>query len=72
VPPIFGLIERLGRVSQSEMDRTFNNGLGFVLVIAQARAHRVLEELRRRRTGACLIGSVTSGECGLAYVAGNA
>src|SRR6266851_2509379 len=30
VPPIFDLIARLGKIAQSEMDRTFNNGLGMV------------------------------------------
>lgn len=67
VPPIFGLIERLGRVSRAEMDRTFNNGIGFVLVVAQARASQVLADLRRRRTGAVVIGDVTRGEHGLVY-----
>ncbi len=67
VPPIFGLIERLGRVPRAEMDRTFNNGIGFVLVVGRTRAARVLAELRRQRTGAVLIGSIERGEHGLAY-----
>lgn len=67
VPPIFGLIERLGRVPRAEMDRTFNNGIGFVLVVARARAIRVLADLRRRRTGAVVIGTVERGDHGLVY-----
>jgi phosphoribosylformylglycinamidine cyclo-ligase len=67
VPPIFGLIERLGSVSRPEMDRTFNNGVGFVLVVAKARAERVLADLRRRRTGACRIGTIAKGERGLTF-----
>lgn len=67
VPPIFGLIERLGRVPRAEMDRTFNNGIGFVLVVAHARASQVLADLRRRRTGALVIGDVARGEHGLVY-----
>lgn len=32
VPPIFGLVQELGNVSEKEMCRTFNNGIGFVLI----------------------------------------
>jgi phosphoribosylformylglycinamidine cyclo-ligase len=67
VPPIFGLIQRLGGIAQREMDRTFNNGVGFVLVVAAAEADRVLAHLRRRRTGAVRIGSVARGARGLEY-----
>ncbi|MBP1690200.1 MAG: phosphoribosylformylglycinamidine cyclo-ligase [Deltaproteobacteria bacterium] len=68
VPPIFGLIERLGRVPRAEMDRTFNNGVGFVLIVAAARAARVLAHLRKRRTGACVIGSIARGTRGLTFI----
>lgn len=68
VPPIFPLIQRLGNVAPAEMDRTFNNGVGFVLVVAAKDADRVLARLRARRTGACRIGVVARGPRGLAYV----
>jgi phosphoribosylformylglycinamidine cyclo-ligase len=32
-PPIFGLVRRLGRVSEQEMLGTFNMGLGMILVV---------------------------------------
>jgi phosphoribosylformylglycinamidine cyclo-ligase len=67
VPPIFSLIERLGAVPRGEMDRTFNNGIGFVLVVARARVDRVLAELGRRRAGARVIGAVVAGERGLSF-----
>jgi len=67
VPPIFDLIERLGHVSRAEMDRTFNNGVGFVLVVAAARAERVLAHLQRRRAGARVIGAVERGPRGLTF-----
>jgi phosphoribosylformylglycinamidine cyclo-ligase len=66
-PAIFDLIERLGRVSRAEMDRTFNNGVGFVLVVAAARAEQVLAHLRRRRTGAFVLGTIERGERGLRF-----
>jgi phosphoribosylaminoimidazole (AIR) synthetase len=49
------------------MDRTFNNGIGYVLVVAAAQAERVLAHLRRRRTGACRIGAIVRGPRGLTF-----
>ena len=59
VPPIFDLIERSGRVSRVEMDRTFNNGLGMIGVVPPAEADAVIAQLRRMRTPAYLVGEVT-------------
>jgi phosphoribosylformylglycinamidine cyclo-ligase len=67
-PPIFGLIERLGRVPRAEMDRTFNNGIGFVLVVARASAERVIAHLRRSRLRPVVIGEVVRGTPGLDFV----
>jgi hypothetical protein len=33
VPPVFGLIQKIGGVAQPEMDGTFNMGLGMILVV---------------------------------------
>lgn len=68
IPPIFSLIEKLGNVPRDEMDRTFNNGVGFVLVLQASHAARALAHLRKLRTGACVIGTVARGARGLAFV----
>jgi phosphoribosylformylglycinamidine cyclo-ligase len=67
-PPIFSLIERLGRVSRREMDRTFNNGIGFVLVVARAAAESVVARLRGQRLRPAVIGEVVRGKPGLDFV----
>jgi len=67
VPPIFALIERLGRVPRGEMDRTFNNGIGFVLVVAAGAAERVMERLRHARLGPARIGEIVRGAPGLDF-----
>src|SRR5262249_4223461 len=41
IPPIFRFIQELGSIEQSEMDRTFNNGLGMVAIVARGDADRV-------------------------------
>ncbi len=59
VPGIFTLLQRLGDVQRDEMFRTFNMGIGFVLVVGANDASRVLAALRRRREPAYVIGEVT-------------
>ncbi len=67
-PPIFTLIARLGRVSQREMDRTFNTGIGFVLVVARAAADAVVAHFRARRLRPAVIGEIVRGTPGLDFV----
>ena len=40
-PPIFNLLQRLGDISEEEMYRTFNMGIGFALVVAPGGADTV-------------------------------
>ncbi|OGQ23902.1 MAG: phosphoribosylformylglycinamidine cyclo-ligase [Deltaproteobacteria bacterium RIFCSPHIGHO2_02_FULL_60_17] len=68
VPPIFDLIQRFGGVSQAEMDRTFNNGLGIILVIGKREADRVGRALKKMGEKWYLIGEVRKGERGVAFV----
>jgi phosphoribosylglycinamide formyltransferase-1 len=66
---VFGLIERLGHVSRTGMDKTFNNGIRVrAEVVAAARADRVLDHLRQRRVSARRIGVVARGTRGLTFV----
>src|SRR4026208_1780484 len=41
IPPLFELLRRLGNVSESEMNRTFNMGVGMVIVSSAADAETV-------------------------------
>jgi phosphoribosylformylglycinamidine cyclo-ligase len=67
-PPIFELIRRVGKISRAEMDRTFNNGIGMIAIIAPDRADAALGHLRRRKQPAFAIGELTRGERGVAFV----
>jgi phosphoribosylformylglycinamidine cyclo-ligase len=62
VPGIFTLLHRLGDVQRDEMFRTFNMGLGLVLVTAAGDADRAREVLRGRGVEAWLVGSIERGE----------
>jgi phosphoribosylformylglycinamidine cyclo-ligase len=60
-PPIFDLIQRLGAIEQEEMDRTFNNGLGMVAIVARDDADRAIALLRRRKCRSYIIGEIQRG-----------
>lgn len=65
VPPIFKMIERLGRIDRAEMDRTFNNGLGMLAIVGRDDADRMLGWLRRRGQAAWIVGEMTRGDRGV-------
>jgi phosphoribosylformylglycinamidine cyclo-ligase len=65
VPPIFDLIARSGKIEQSEMDRTFNNGLGMVAIAGPDEADAVVKYLRARKQRAFIIGELTRGPRGV-------
>ncbi len=60
-PPIFDLIQRIGDVAEAEMRRTFNLGLGMVLVVAEADTHRATEMLRTAGEEPLIVGEVIEG-----------
>jgi phosphoribosylformylglycinamidine cyclo-ligase len=68
VPAIFGLIRRSGSVSQAEMDRTFNNGLGMILVVGKKDVGGVERSLRNIGEKYSLIGEIKKGERGVEFV----
>ena len=67
-PAIFALIARLGKVAQPEMDRTFNNGVGMIAVVAPDRADAAMAFLKARKQRAWIIGSLARGTRGVTFV----
>jgi phosphoribosylformylglycinamidine cyclo-ligase len=61
VPPLFRLIAEGGAVAEDEMYRTFNMGIGMVVVVAPADHHEVEHSLERRGEASVVIGSVVKG-----------
>ena len=58
VPKIFRLIESGGRVKEAEMLRTFNCGIGFVLIVKKSLAEGVLKRLKSLKVRSYDIGTV--------------
>src|SRR4029434_195505 len=61
LPALFRLIARAGDVPEDEMFRTFNMGIGMVVVVAPDDLHEVEHSLERRGESSFLIGSVVEG-----------
>jgi phosphoribosylformylglycinamidine cyclo-ligase len=60
-PPLFRYLQRLGSVSDDEMFRTFNMGIGMVLVVPKARTARAADILEKLKEPWHIIGRVTKG-----------
>ncbi|KAL7845882.1 hypothetical protein AOLI_G00240740 [Acnodon oligacanthus] len=58
IPPVFSWLHKEGSLSEEEMARTFNCGLGAVLVVGKQEAQRVLRQLQAEEE-AWIIGSLT-------------
>jgi phosphoribosylformylglycinamidine cyclo-ligase len=69
VPPIFQWLQSTGGVSQEDMRRAFNMGVGLIVVCAAKDAEDMIEGLRAAgEPDAFLIGTVRSGGEGVRYV----
>ena len=61
VPPVFRLIQQGGGVSEDEMFRTFNMGIGMVVVVGPGELHEVEHSLERRGETSLVVGAVVRG-----------
>jgi phosphoribosylformylglycinamidine cyclo-ligase len=60
LPPVFDWLQREGAVANDEMWRTFNCGVGFVLVVAKADVAAVAADLDRLGLAHRPIGTVVA------------
>ncbi len=61
VPPVFKLIQELGNISEPEMFKTFNMGIGYVLVVPNEQATAIVGRLAELGEAGHIIGEVRSG-----------
>ncbi len=57
-PPIFGLIQKTGGVPEDDMQKTFNLGVGMIVIVPPAQADAVLAFLTRKKEKPRIIGEV--------------
>jgi phosphoribosylformylglycinamidine cyclo-ligase len=58
IPPIFPFLQKAGNITDQEMMRTFNNGIGLVAVIPEESAQEILERLTAMNEKAFVIGEI--------------
>ena len=62
VLPVFELLQQLGNVSEREMYRTFNMGVGMVIVCSPENREKILKHVHEHNSQCYEIGRVISGE----------
>ncbi len=67
-PAIFDWLQQEGGVAEAEMRRTFNCGVGFVVVVSPGEAARALAHLQRQGLAPWRLGEITSGHQVVEYV----
>lgn len=66
-PPIFGWLEKQGRIAVEEMYRVFNMGIGMVAAMDPGQAERAIERLKRLGEPAFVIGKIVKGDKKVVY-----
>lgn len=67
VKNIFSFIQKAGSIDPFEMLRTFNMGLGMILVVPPSQARKALEILDRNLYRASEVGEIVEGTCNVRY-----
>jgi phosphoribosylformylglycinamidine cyclo-ligase len=65
-PPVFALLQELGGVESPEMFRTFNMGVGFMIVVAPAEADHAVVALEQSGETVYILGEIAAGDRGVA------
>ena len=60
LPPVFKWLKRAGNVASAEFGRTWNTGLGFVIVVSEENHEEVVEGLKADGENAFVIGKLVS------------
>ena len=68
VLPIFDLIAQRGNVPPEDMLRTFNMGLGMLLIVSPCDLSKVTSNLKKRRQKFWNVGRIVSGRPGVGYL----
>ncbi|MCP4688831.1 MAG: phosphoribosylformylglycinamidine cyclo-ligase [Desulfobacterales bacterium] len=60
-PPVFQFLQKAGNISDPEMRRTFNNGIGMIAVAPDGSAQEILDRLKAMNEDAFLVGEIVEG-----------
>lgn len=60
IPPVFEFLRQSGNISYEEMMRTFNNGIGLILIVPEDSVSEVLDRLNGLNEASSVIGEIVS------------
>jgi phosphoribosylformylglycinamidine cyclo-ligase len=66
-PPLFGLLQREGKVSEEEMREVFNLGVGMIAVLPAACVEAVQQSATAAAIGSWVLGEVRPGDTGVRF-----
>jgi len=67
IPEIFSFLQKIGKIPETEMWRTFNMGIGMVLIVEKSEVDKTLNLLTKNGENAYLIGEVVSEQEGVKW-----
>ena len=59
IPPVFRILQEMGKIEEKEMYRTFNNGIGMVLVVPEKGLDKILDRLLALKEKPYWIGEIS-------------
>jgi len=62
VLPVFQYMQRAGKIDEATMHRTFNMGIGMVIVLPKTQADKALRILRAKHEPAYVLGEIAKGK----------
>lgn len=68
VPYVFRFFQSIGEISEEESFRTFNMGIGYIIIVPEMAKERAILELQRGGYEAFIIGIIEKGNKGVRYV----
>jgi len=67
IPPVFRVLAEKGHVPEDDMWRTFNLGVGMILVVAPKFLEKILRRLRESGSPGFPMGNIVEGDAGVEY-----
>ncbi len=68
IPPVFSVIQSVGKVDEAEMYRVFNMGIGMIIVVSEKEKQEVMERLTRLGEKPYLIGGIEKRKADQPYI----
>lgn len=68
VPPVFTFLKETGNVADAEMLRTFNMGMGYLVIVSDAELDEALDVLGQAGQAAVRVGAIVAGANEVNYV----